>query len=161
MPPVSPAVDTLYGRNVNEIAREVSALQLDLAAAPRDADVAYALATRLVAAGQSDWALRVAGQVAEARESSRRWRAFLATSVVHAERIEMKRALEWAEKAYSACKEEESGCRLHEAARLETYIIALRAGIESGVDPKVDPRAFDKAVYRTIPTVYAGPPRED
>jgi hypothetical protein len=134
--------------------RKIESAQAAVAAEPADGEAVELLAERLVAAGQLDWALRVAGAGAVHRESPSNWRALLAVSSVHAERIEIIEAHEWAKQAIGACEAEGSNCPKHELVRLEVYEKALTAGVEAiqaGIDPSTDPFEFRKAIDLASP----------
>lgn len=137
---------------------EAAAIEVDqarLTAHPDDGAAAEALAEKLVKVGQTDWALRAAGEATRYDDSPGHWRALLAVSSVHAERIEIPRALEWGQKALRACNGATGdACPPYERIRLEMYVRELEAGIEimrSGVDPAADPHEFRKAIDTAYP----------
>ena len=78
--------------------------QAELQTAPDRGAAAEQLAGLLASAGQTDWALRVASQAAVEPTTTDRWRALLGVSGVHAERLEVKDAYEWAQKALTSCE---------------------------------------------------------
>ena len=84
----------------------------------------------------------------------------LAVSAIHADRLEVRDAASWAKRALGACGSPGAACAPHERIRLETYAVALQAGVESGIDPRVDPRAFAEAVTNKLPTVHVRPPKK-
>lgn len=134
--------------------REIELAQAAVAANPADGAAVEQLADRLIAAGQLDWALRVAGAGARYDDSPSHWRALLAVSSVHAERIEILEAHEWATKALRACDADGAACAPHERVRLEIYAKELTAGVEAiraGIDPSTDPFAFRKAIDTAYP----------
>jgi hypothetical protein len=82
----------------------------------------------------------------------------VAVSTAHADRFEIRQALEWAEKAISACARDGAGCADHEVGRLEMYASALRAAHESRIDPKRNPEGFADVVERAVPLIRLGRP---
>src|SRR5687768_17370511 len=62
-------------------------------AAPADGDAAAELTRRLVEVGQLDWAVEAAAVAAGQEATPSRWRALMATSIAHAERLEVNQAL--------------------------------------------------------------------
>jgi hypothetical protein len=134
--------------------RDIEAAQAAVATDGGDGAAVELLADRLVAAGQLDWALRVAGAGAVHEQSPTHWRAQLAVSSVHAERIEIPEAHEWAKKALLACDADGAQCPSHERVRLEIYEKELAAGVEAihaGIDPSTDPFEFRKAIDTAYP----------
>lgn len=159
LPPRAQPVDPLYAEP--QTSRTLAALQADLVRDPKDGAAAQRLAEALSDADQSDWALRVAGQAAvNAQGAPTGWRALLAVSAIHADRLEIKDAADWAEKSLGACDAQGAACLPHERVRLQTYATALRTGVESGIDPRVDPRGFADAVTAKLPTVRVRPPKK-
>src|SRR5262245_45047676 len=130
LPSRSQPIDPVYP-GTGQIVRAIAADQADVSRRPDDAVALQRLVETLLEAGQSDWALRVAGAGTARVPSADRWRALLATSEVHADRLEIKQALEWATKAVAACQEAPAGCPVHEGVRLTTYEQILRAGVNS------------------------------
>jgi hypothetical protein len=134
--------------------REIELAQAAVAADPADGAAVERLVDRLIVAGQLDWALRVAGAGARFETSPSHWRALLAVSSVHAERIEIPDAYQWANKAVLACDADAADCAPHERVRLEIYVKELAAGVDairSGIDPSADPFAFRKAIDTAYP----------
>jgi hypothetical protein len=132
-----------------ETAGEISRYQARLAVAPGDGVAAEELAETLVEAGYSDWALRVAGDSTRDKQSPTLWRAMRSVSTTHADRIEIKEALEWGAQALKACRKSEDQCPAHEEIRLRIYVEQLEVGLASGVDPRVDPAGFRDAISRS------------
>ena len=139
---------------------DVAAAQADLVLSPRSGANARRLADRLIDAKQTDGAIRVAAAAASTEGITERWEPLLAVSEAHIERLEIKPALEWGQKALEACEAAGAACAVHERVRLETYTNALAAGVRSGIAPRIDPRGFDQAVKRSIPRIIVRPPRE-
>ncbi len=137
------------------IAREVEHYQARLVAHPGDGAAVEDLADQLIRAGQNDWALRAAGDAANRPEASPTlWRALLAVSYVHAERIEIPEADDYAKKALLACDRDDADCPQYERIRLEMYLRELEAGMDAihhGIDPAADPFAFRKAIDSAYP----------
>ncbi|MBI4510797.1 MAG: hypothetical protein HY698_14280 [Deltaproteobacteria bacterium] len=140
------------------LAEEIATAQADLARGPQRGATVERLAGLLVMAGQSDWAIRAAADVAARDDARDRWRASLAVSAAHVERWEISPAHEWAQKALEACNVGSEECPVYEHVRLMTYARALEAGVRSGIDPRTDPRAFEDAVRRELPTIRVQKP---
>jgi hypothetical protein len=144
-----------------EIAEDISEYQALLVANPADGAAAEELAETLVFAGYSDWALRVAGDATRDKSSPTLWRALRAVSTTHADRIEIKEALEWGHVALEACRKTDEQCPAHEEIRLQIYVEQLRAGLESGIDPKADPAGFRDAISQSgIRNIRLKPPKD-
>jgi hypothetical protein len=111
---------------------------------PDDGKAVADVARRLGDTGQYDWAVQAAYVGAErAVRSPTRWRALLAASIAHADRLEVKEALELANQTLAECAEVGEGvCPSYEEVRVELYQRHLDAGVKSGIDPKKDPRGF-------------------
>ena len=129
---------------------------------PDDGQAVYDLSRRLGEAGQLDWSVQVAAAAAErAAGSPTRWRAELATSVAHADRLEVNEALEWANRSLASCATAgETACPSWEQVRVELYQRHLDAGVKSGIDPRKDPRAFREAGEAALRRVRALDVRE-
>lgn len=130
---------------------------------PQDGAKISELARRLGEAGQLDWAVQVAAAgSADSAGSPTQWRADIATSVAHADRLEVADALEWANRALSSCAAAgEESCPSWEQVRVELYQRHLDAGIKSGIDPRKDPAAFreaGEAALRRVRATDASPP---
>jgi len=134
-----------------------------LALSPNDGRRIADLARRLGEADQLDWALQVAAVgSARAAGSPDRWRADVAASVAHADRLEVAEALEWANRALASCAAAgETNCPNWEQVRVALYQQHLDAGIKSGIDPKKNPGAFreaGEAALRRVRTVDRNAP---
>jgi hypothetical protein len=125
---------------------------------PEDGRAVERLAELLVFAGESDWAMRVAG-AGILRQGPEEWRGYAAVSNVHADRLEIHYACNYAEEALRRCTANPKICTPMERARLETYVTALRAGVDSGADPKWDFETFYDAIRRQVPTIHTNPSR--
>ncbi len=141
--------------------RDIAYYQTRLTVDPGDGQAAARLAELLVDAEQTDWAARVAGHAA-ATPSPTAWRALLATSASHAERLEIDKAQELALRALQACRAAPEHCPNDQAVRLTLYFEQLDAGLKSGIDPRLDPQAYYEAVNSALRTVRlrAGPTRD-
>jgi hypothetical protein len=149
------------------LAGDIGRLEAQLAVNPGDGEAAEQLANRLAKAGQTDWALRAIGAVAESPERRpERWRALLALSGVHAERIDIPHAYEKARQAADECERErnrminqgvdgnQSACPDYEQVRLGVYVAELEVGLDAirrGIDPALDPFEFRRAIDRANP----------
>src|SRR5688572_29499242 len=140
LPPRTQPIDPLYvGRDAAHTQRAIAAYQADIAKRPEDAVAVQRLVETLIDAGQSDWAMRVAGAAVDRTPAVDKWRVLLSVSEVHADRLEIAKAHEWAARSVGACAENGSSCAVHERVRLEAYEKILKAGVDSGIDPKLDP----------------------
>ncbi|MCG8420831.1 MAG: hypothetical protein MJE77_23160 [Proteobacteria bacterium] len=151
LPERSSKVDNAYPAD-EQVMRDIALYQARLAVDPGDADAAAKMAELLTEAGQTDWAVQVAGEAAEHADTVS-WRALLAISIAHAERIEVGPAYRYAQRAMSACEKlklSPSRCPAPEFARLSVYLDQLEAGVKSGIDPRIDPAGFQNAVLRAV-----------
>ena len=155
LPPPAKQVLPIYDKNSPVRPAEVAAAQAAEARDPEDYTALASYVDLLAEAGQPDQALRVAG-TAFARPSPRRWRAAVAVASVHADELDAKAALEWAQKALAACDAPGADCPDHERVRVDLYAKALKAGIDSGIDPRVDPDGFKKAIDSATPMIRVG-----
>ena len=132
----------------------IARLQAEWVGDPDNAAAAAGLADLLAELGEHDLALRVAGEAAR-RDGPAAWRAHLAVSSAHAERIEIEDAYEHARRALEVCGEATAACRAHERVRMELYVDELEAGIaaiEAGADPRLDPLEFRRRMAEVHPT---------
>jgi hypothetical protein len=137
--------------------REIALEQARLAAAPGNSEAADRLARLLTDVGQTDWAIQVAGSAA--KHSDRvSWRALLAVSTAHAERIEVVDAHRFSRLALDACLAAgPEQCPVDERVRISLYFDQLDAGVKSGIDPRVDPASYQRAVLAAMRIVrYRG-----
>lgn len=142
--------------------RDIALEQARLAMMPGDSEAADRLARLLTEVGQTDWAVQVAGSAA--KHSDRvSWRALLAVSAAHAERIEVADAHRYAKLALDACLAAgPEQCPADERVRLSLYFGQLDVGVRSGIDPRVDPDGYWKAVTESMRIVrYRGPTPRD
>jgi hypothetical protein len=130
--------------------RAIALEQARLAMDPGNDEAADRLARLLTDVGQTDWAVQVASNAAKSSERVS-WRALLAVSTAHAERIEVTEAHRFAMLALDACLA--SGpeqCPADERERLSLYFSQLDAGVKSGIDPRIDPVGFQRAVLAAM-----------
>jgi hypothetical protein len=130
--------------------RIMAQAQAELAKDPGNGVQVSRLADALIRLDQHQDALRHGG---EAFERSHSWRAALAVSGVHADRVEVEPALAWANKALEACDADRSRCPEHDRLRISLYQSGMQAGLESGVDPRTQPEAFRDKVLKALPSV--------
>ncbi|HKE18924.1 MAG TPA: hypothetical protein VKB80_28815 [Kofleriaceae bacterium] len=137
---------------------DVARAQADLERSPSDGAAAERLAGILASrpVDQHDQALRLAGQVAGQKTSPTRWRALLALSSAHADRIDIAEAHRFAAQALDACEAAPAAaCPEHEKVRLRLYEEELAAGLQAiarGIDPRVEPDRFRREVGEIHPT---------
>lgn len=141
--------------------REIALEQARLAMMPGNSEAADRLARLLTDVGQTDWAIQVAGSAA--KHSDRvSWRALLAVSTTHAERIEVGDAHRFARLALDACLAAgPEQCPVDERVRISLYFDQLDAGVKSGIDPRLDPASYQRAVLAAMRIVrYRGSMQE-
>lgn len=131
-------------------------------ARPGDGAAAEDFTRKLGEAGMKDWAVETSVRLADAdKNSPTRWRALIAASVAHIEKVDVKPALEYANMAISACEsareKDATACPSFEEVRMRFYQQHLEAGVKSGIDPKVDPAGFRKAGQSGLRQIYIGP----
>jgi len=103
-------------------------------------------ARQLGEAGHVDWAIEVAVDGASrAASSPTEWRAQLAASIAYVDRLQVEPALDYANRALTACRAMRDGCPTWEEVRMKLYQEHLHAGVSSGIDPRVDPKGFRAA----------------
>jgi hypothetical protein len=137
---------------------------------PDDGAAIDDLARRLGAAGFKDWAIEAALRGSErAKQSPTRWRALLATSVAFVDRLDVVPALDYANRALSACQSTEAAedardgrapaCPSWEQVRMKLYQEHLDAGVKSGIDPRRGPeaaKAFRHAGESALRQIHVG-----
>lgn len=138
------------------LVNEVAHAQAQVLARPGDGAAVEALAALLAArpAGQHDQAMRLAGEAAKTSTPTT-WRALLAISIAHADRIEIPEALRFANQALQACEAPGAACPEHEKVRLGLYAEQLTAGTEAiarGADPRAEPERFRREMSSIHPT---------
>lgn len=131
--------------------------QARAAAHPDDGALIADQSRRLGEVGFTDWAVQeAAAGAARMGEAPTRWRALLATSIAHADRLEAKEALDYTNQAVLSCAHAgETVCPPIEAVRLELYQRHLDAGVRSGIDPRKNPEKFREAGQAALRTVHA------
>jgi hypothetical protein len=127
---------------------------------PQDGLAIDDLSRRLGAAGEKDWAIEAAVRGSErARESPTRWRALLAASVAFVDRLDVIPALDYANRALSACEAHQQACPSWEQIRMKLYQEHLDAGVKSGIDPHRGPaavQAFRHAGESALRQIHLG-----
>jgi hypothetical protein len=127
---------------------------------PDDGAAIDQLSRKLGAAGFKDWAIEAALRGSErAKASPTRWRALLATSVAFTDRIDVVPALDYVNRAVSACEDHRPACPTWEQVRMEQYQRHLDAGVKSGIDPRRGPaaaKAFRQAGEAGLRQIYVG-----
>ncbi len=145
-------------RNDTSLPALLAEAQADALRTPHDGRAAARLADLLVRARETDWAIAVSA--AAAREASPgRWRAMVAASAAFTDRLELAPAYAWADQALKWCDAPGSDCAEMERGRLDMYVTALRAAVESGVDPTKNPKGFEDVVRKAVPLIRLGKPK--
>lgn len=146
--------------DVPQVEKDVALAQAQALAHPTDGRAVERLAGLLGVrpVSQHDQALRLAGDAAQRMQkenAATRWRALLAISSVHADRIEIAEASRFANEAQAACSEPGADCPPHEKVRLDLYAEQMAAGVEAiarGADPRAEPDKFRSEMSRIHPT---------
>jgi len=129
-------------------------------ARPDDGAAIDDLSRRLGTAGWKDWAIEAAIRGSErAKQSPTRWRALLAASVAYVDRLDVVPALDYANRALSACEDHEAACPSWEQVRMKLYQQHLDAGVKSGIDPRRGPeaaKAFRRAGESGLRQIHLG-----
>jgi hypothetical protein len=127
---------------------------------PDDGAAIDELSRRLGAADFKDWAIEAAVHGGErAKQSPTRWRALLATSVAFVDRLDVVPALDYANRALSACEDQQPACPSWEQVRMKLYQQHLDAGVASGIDPRRGPeaaKAFRRAGEGALRQIHLG-----
>jgi hypothetical protein len=129
-------------------------------AAPTDGGARADFARRLDDAHLNDWAIEDAVRGSKvAKESPTRWRALIAASIAYVDRLDAKKALEYAKYALSACDSARSAgtvdaCPDWEQIRMQLYHDHLDAGVKAGIDPKHQPEKFRNAGAKVVLPVH-------
>lgn len=127
---------------------------------PDDGAAIDELSRRLDAEGEKAWAIEVAVRGGErARQSPTRWRALLAASIAFASRLDVVPALDYANRALSACEDHPPACPSWQQIRMQQYQEQLDAGVKSGIDPHLGPdaaRAFRHAAESALRQIRLG-----
>jgi hypothetical protein len=129
-------------------------------ARPDDGAAIDDLAHRLGAEGEKDWAIEIAVRGSErARKSPTRWRALLAASVAYVGRLDVVPALDYANRALSACDDHPEACPSWKRVGMSLYQEHLDAGVKLGIDPRRGPaaaKAFRQAGESALRQVHVG-----
>ena len=113
---------------------------------PDDGAATSDLARRLGDIAFKDWAVEAAVHGADrAKSSPSAWRALLAASVAYVDKLDVIPALDYANRALTACHSAADACPSWEEIRMKLYQQHLDAGVKSGIDPKRDPKGFRAA----------------
>ena len=127
---------------------------------PDDGAATDELSRRLGVAGFKDWALESALRGSErAKQSPSRWRALMAASVAFGDRNDAVPALDYANRALSACDDQPAACPAYEQVRMKQYQQQLDAGVAAGIDPRLGPeavRAFRRAGESGLRQIHLG-----
>ncbi len=158
LPSPSRPIRPQYPGALAALSPAIAEAQAQVARAPDDAAAAARLADVLVRARQTDWAIRAGARAAQS-SSPERWRALVAVSAAHIDRLEIGLGYEWAKKALAACDETGADCPGFERTRLEMYTSALEAVHASGADPKRNPNGLIEAAQRAVPLIRLGKAR--
>lgn len=133
-------------------------------ARPGDGGAAEDFAKKLGEAGLKDWAVETSVKASErSKDSPTRWRALIATSVAYVEKLEVVKALDYADRALAACesareKGDAGACPSWEEIRMRLYQQHLDAGVKSKIDPRLDPAGFRRAGESALRHIYIGRP---
>lgn len=159
LPAPSKPIRPVYGDRGAAVGAELAVAQGDHARAPRDPQALQRLVELLLQAGQRDWALRVAGDAHGHADACDKWWPALMVSVAHTERLDVKEAYEWAERALEHCRADgcPDACGGGWRGRLEIFSAQLKAGLDSGIDPRTNPTRFREAIERAVPMIRVGP----
>jgi len=134
-------------------------------ARPGDGIAAEDFAKKLGEADLKDWAIEASVRASDtAKDSPTRWRALIAASVGFIEKLEVNKALDYADRALAACessreKGDATACPSWEEVRMRLYQQHLKAGVDSKIDPRVDPAGFRKAGEAGVRQIYIGGPK--
>lgn len=156
IPSPARAVRPLYFKPQAALETQIAEAQAAVSRDPKDGVAAARLTDLLVAAHQTDWAIRT-GAVATEAASPTSWRAAVSVSAAYMDRRDIGPATEWAARALSACDVAPAdACGDDDRARLEMYAKALRAVRDSGVDVKKTSKGVSEAVDRAVPLIRLG-----
>jgi hypothetical protein len=131
-------------------------------ARPGDGTAVEDLERRLHDAKQQDWAIEASVHAGDrAKTSPTRWRALLAASEAYMEHLDAIDALDYANRALSACHSAQdagnaAACPTWEQIRIELLQKHLDAGVKSGIDPRRDPKGFQKAAESALLQIHLG-----
>jgi hypothetical protein len=121
---------------------------------PDDGAAVGELARRLGESAFKDWAVEASVHGAErAKSSTSAWRALLAASVAYVDKIDVIPALDYANRALTACHAQTDACPTWEEIRMKLYQQHLDAGVKSGIDPRRNPKGFRAAGEAGLRTI--------
>lgn len=130
-----------------------------MVARPDDPVALADFSRRLSRAGFIDWAIENAVEgLPRTEKSPEAWRSLLAVSVAHVDRLDVRPALDYANKALAACSAAGASCASWELIRMKLYQEHLDAGIASGIDPRQDPKGFQRAGQSNLRMIRLGDP---
>jgi hypothetical protein len=150
----------IKGDDANQFA--IALAEARTMARPGDAQAVEDLERRLSDGGQKDWAIETSVHASDRDKASpNRWRALLAASVAYVDHLDVVPALDYANRALSACHSaQDSGdtaaCPSWEEIRMDLYQKHLDAGVKSGIDPRRDPNGFRKAGESALLQIHLG-----
>ena len=136
-------------------------------ARPADGRAVDDFARELGKTGMKDWAIDLAVRASDrAKDSPTRWRALLAASVAYVDELDVVPALDYANRALSACdtareRGDVSACPPADEIKARLYQQHLDAGVKSGIDPHVDPEGFRRAGEAALRTIHIGATHDD
>jgi hypothetical protein len=129
---------------------------------PGDGVAVEELGRNLSDAAQKDWAVETTVYASDrAKDSPTRWRALMAASVAYIDRLDAVPALDYANRALTACHATQdagnaAACPSWEEIRMTLYQKHLDAGVKSGIDPHHDPIGFRKAGESALLQIHLG-----
>ena len=129
---------------------------------PGDGVAVEELGRNLSDAAQKDWAVETTVHASDrAKDSPTRWRALMAASVAYIDRLDAVPALDYANRALTACHATQdagnaAACPSWEEIRMALYQKHLDAGVKSGIDPHHDPIGFRKAGESALLQIHLG-----
>jgi hypothetical protein len=134
-------------------------------ARPDDGRAVEELSRKVGEVGFKDWAIENAVAGSErAKQAPNRWRALLAASVAYVDRLDVKPALDFANRAIAACESAQeastgprdytAACPDFEKTRMGLYQQDLDAGVKSGIDPRRDPKGFRAAGEKGLHSIW-------
>jgi hypothetical protein len=129
---------------------------------PGDGVAVEELGHNLGDAAQKDWAVEATVHASDrAKDSPTRWRALMAASVAYIDRLDAVPALDYANRALTACHATQdagnaAACPSWEEIRMTLYQKHLDAGVKSGIDPHHDPIGFRKAGESALLQIHLG-----
>jgi hypothetical protein len=119
---------------------------------PKDAIIAAESSQLLSDAGFRDWAVELPRALSQReKDLPTRWQALRAVSVAYLERFEVSHALDYINRAISACDSAGvDACPSWDAVRMDLFARHIDAGLKSGIDPHKDPEGFNAAAADSV-----------